>query len=147
MPQLSSTDRLIMATNDMSNALQHPHPELPFTHVGYDTISALTALAEISKLKFEKVHIPTIPAPPAQITQRTYTAKSSNPILTSPVPPPRQKRSQITIETRHYFRGSSHHCRVSLHLRGCQDAQKILPPQLVSRRLLRHGHCPHGHRP
>jgi hypothetical protein len=69
MPQLSSTDRLLMAANDMSNALQHPHPEVPFTHVGDDTISALTALAEIFKFKFSKVPIPIIPAPPAQVTQ------------------------------------------------------------------------------
>jgi hypothetical protein len=52
MPQLSSTDRLLMAANDMSNSLQHPHLEVPFTHVGDDTISVLTALAEIFKLKF-----------------------------------------------------------------------------------------------
>jgi hypothetical protein len=100
MPHLSSTDRLIMAANDMSNALQHPHPEVPFTHIGDDTISALTALAEIFKLKFEKNHIPIIPAPPARVTQRTCPAKSSNPILTSPVHPPRQKRSQTTIHAR-----------------------------------------------
>jgi hypothetical protein len=65
MPQLSSTDRLLMETNDMSNALQNPHPEVPFTHVGDDTISVLTALAEIFKLKFQKVHIPILPAPSA----------------------------------------------------------------------------------
>jgi hypothetical protein len=89
-----------MAANDMSNALQHPHPEIPFTHVGDDTISALTALAEIFKLKFEKVHIPIIPAPPAKVTRRTCPANSSNPILTSPVPPPLQTRSQTTIHAR-----------------------------------------------
>jgi hypothetical protein len=84
----------------MSNALQHPHPEVPFTHVGDDTISALTALAEIFKLKFEKVHLPIIPAPPDQVTQRICPAESSNPILTSPVPPSRQTRSQTTIHAR-----------------------------------------------
>jgi hypothetical protein len=52
IPQLFSTDRLLMAANGMSNALQNPHTEVPFTHVGDDTISALTALAEIFKLKF-----------------------------------------------------------------------------------------------
>jgi hypothetical protein len=86
MPQLSSTNRLLMAANDMSNALKHPHPEVPFTHLGDDTISSLTALAKIFKLKFSKVHIPIIPAPPTQITQRICPAESSNPILTSPVP-------------------------------------------------------------
>jgi hypothetical protein len=79
MPQLSSTDRLIMAANDMSNSLKKPHPEVSFTHVGDDTISALTALAEIFKLKFEKVHIPILPAPPAKVTQRTCLAESTNP--------------------------------------------------------------------
>jgi hypothetical protein len=97
MPQLSSTDRLLVAANDMSNALQNPHPEVPFTHVGGDTISALTALAKIFRLKFQKVHIPKIPAPPAKVTQRTSLAESSNPILASPMPPPRQTRSQTTI--------------------------------------------------
>jgi hypothetical protein len=97
MPQLSYTGRLLMATNDMSNSLQHPHPEVTFTHVGDDTISALTALADIFKLKFEEVHIPIIPAPPAKVTQRTCPAVSFNPILTSPVPPPRQTRSHTTV--------------------------------------------------
>jgi hypothetical protein len=51
MPQLSSTDILIMAAKDMMDALQNPHPEVPFTHVGDDTISALTELAKKFKLK------------------------------------------------------------------------------------------------
>jgi hypothetical protein len=51
MPQLSSTERLIMAAKDMTDALQNPHPEVPFTHVGDDTISALTELAKKFKLK------------------------------------------------------------------------------------------------
>jgi hypothetical protein len=99
MPQLASTYRLIMAANDMSNALQKPHPEVRFTHIGEDTISALTALAEIFKLKFQKVHIPKLPAAPAKVAQRTCLAESSNPILASPMPPPRQTRSQTTIHT------------------------------------------------
>jgi hypothetical protein len=33
MPQLSSTDRLIMTAKDTTDALQNPHPEVPFTHV------------------------------------------------------------------------------------------------------------------
>jgi hypothetical protein len=100
MPQLSSTHRLLKAANDMSNALQNPHPEVPFTHVGNNTISALTALAEIFKLKFQNFHIPILPAPPAKVTQRTCLAESSNPILSSPTPPPRQTRSQTTIHAR-----------------------------------------------
>jgi hypothetical protein len=34
MPQLSPTDRLIMAAKDMTNALQTLHTKVPFTHIG-----------------------------------------------------------------------------------------------------------------
>jgi hypothetical protein len=97
MPHLSSTDRLIMAANEISNALQNPHPEVPLTHVGDDTISALTTLAAIFKFKFQKIHIPELPAAPAKVTKCTRLAESYNPILASPMPPPRQKISQTTI--------------------------------------------------
>jgi hypothetical protein len=97
MPQLSSTDRLIMAANDMSNALKNPHPEVPFSHIGDDTITALTTLAEIFKNKFQKVQIPGLPTAPAKVAERTFPAESSNPILASPMPPQHQTRSQTTI--------------------------------------------------
>jgi hypothetical protein len=58
MPQLSSTDRLLLAANDMANALKHPNPEVPFAQVGDDTITALGQLAVILKKKFQK---PTAP--------------------------------------------------------------------------------------
>jgi hypothetical protein len=80
MSQLSSTDRFIMAANDMTNAFQNPHPNIPFTHIGDDTIAALTALAEIFKLKLHKVHYPDLPAAPPKVTQRTCLPESSNPI-------------------------------------------------------------------
>jgi hypothetical protein len=94
MPQLSSTERLIMAANDMKDTLQNPHPEVPFTQVGDDTISALTALAEIFKLKLQKVHTPALPAAPPKVALRPCLAESSNPMLASPMPMPRQTRSQ-----------------------------------------------------
>jgi hypothetical protein len=49
MPQLSSTERLIMASKDMTDALQHPHPEVPFAQIRDDTISALAELAALFK--------------------------------------------------------------------------------------------------
>jgi hypothetical protein len=52
MPQLSSTNRLLMAANDMDDALKHPHLEVPFAQVGDDTITALAQLATIFKNKF-----------------------------------------------------------------------------------------------
>jgi hypothetical protein len=59
IPQLLSTDRLIMAAKDMTNALQNPHPAVSFARVGDDTISALAELAEIFKLKLRQTPPPT----------------------------------------------------------------------------------------
>jgi hypothetical protein len=97
MPQLYSTDRLIMAANDMSNALKNPHPEVPFSHIGDDTITALTTLAGTFKNKFQKVHIPELTTAPAKPAERTFPAESSNTTLASPMPPQRQTRSQTII--------------------------------------------------
>jgi hypothetical protein len=86
-----------MAANDMSHALKNPHPEVPLSHIGDDTITALTTLAEIFKNKFQKVQIPGLPTTPAKVAERTFPAESSNPILASPVPPRHQTRPQTTI--------------------------------------------------
>jgi hypothetical protein len=94
MPKLSSTDRLIMAANDMSNALKNPHPEVPLSHIGDDTIAALAMLAEIFKNKFQNVQIVGLPTAPAKAAERTIPTKSSNPIIAYPMP---QTRSQSII--------------------------------------------------
>jgi hypothetical protein len=90
MPQLSSTDRLIMTANYMSNALKNPHPEVPFSHIGNDTIAALTTLAEIFKNKFQKVQTHGLPNVPATAAEQPIHSNLSRPILASPVQ--RQKR-------------------------------------------------------
>jgi hypothetical protein len=54
MPQLSSTDRLLMAATYMANALKHPHPEVPSAQVVDDTLTALSQLAAIFKNRFQK---------------------------------------------------------------------------------------------
>jgi hypothetical protein len=99
MPQLSSTDRLIMAVNDMTDALPKPHPKVPFAQIGDDTLSALAELATIFKLKLRQTPAATLPTAPLKVIQRSCLAESSNPILASPIPPPRQTRSQTTIQT------------------------------------------------
>jgi hypothetical protein len=99
MPQLSSTDRLIMDAKDMTDALKNPHPEVPFARIGDDTISALAELAAIFKLKLRQTAPPTLLAAPPRVTQLPCLAESSNPILASPMPLPRQTRSQTTINT------------------------------------------------
>jgi hypothetical protein len=97
MPQLSSTDRLIMAANDISNALKKKHPEVPLSHIGDDTIAALATLAEIFKNKFQKVQTLGLPNAPAKAAERTILTESSNPILASPIHQRCQTRSQTII--------------------------------------------------
>jgi hypothetical protein len=99
MPQLSSTDRLIMTENDMMDALQNPHPAVPFAQIGDYTISALAELAAIFKLKLRQTPAATLPTAPLKVIQRPCLADSSNPLLASPIPPPRHMRSQTTIHT------------------------------------------------
>jgi hypothetical protein len=49
MPQISSTDILIMDANDMTDELKHPHPDAPFAQVDDDTLTALARLEAIFK--------------------------------------------------------------------------------------------------
>jgi hypothetical protein len=100
MPQLSSTDRLLMAAKDMTDALQNPHPEVPFATIGDDTISALSELAAIFKLKLQQTPLPTPQAVPPTVFQRPCLAESSNQILNSPMPILRQTRSHTIIHTK-----------------------------------------------
>jgi hypothetical protein len=70
MPQLSSTDGLLMAAKDMTDAFLNPHPDVPFTSVGDDTIAALTDLAAIFKLKLQQAPSPATRASPANVVPR-----------------------------------------------------------------------------
>jgi hypothetical protein len=118
MPQFSSTYRLLMAAKDMTDALQNPHPEVPFARVGDDTISALAESAAIFKLKLRQTLSPTPQAVPPTVFQCPCIAESSNQILNSTMPLSRQTRSQTTIHT--------------------QDiANAPLPPRVVKPRTLR----------
>jgi hypothetical protein len=52
MPQLSSIDRLLMAANDMMDALKYSHPYVPFNTEGDYTITAMATLSAIFKNKY-----------------------------------------------------------------------------------------------
>jgi hypothetical protein len=99
MPQLSSTDILIMAANGMTNALKNPRPDVPFAHVGDDTISALTQLAEIFKNKFQKLKSPELSHSPIKAAENKSPLALTKPILSSPMQHKHQTRSQTTINT------------------------------------------------
>jgi hypothetical protein len=48
-----------MAAQDMTDALKHPHPYVPFATIGDDTITALATLSEIFTRKFKNRKQPT----------------------------------------------------------------------------------------
>jgi hypothetical protein len=54
MPQMSLSDRILMAAQDMTDVFKHPHPDIPFATIGDDTIAALATLSEIFKKKIHK---------------------------------------------------------------------------------------------
>jgi hypothetical protein len=102
----------------MRDALQNPHPEVPFASVGDATIAALTDFAAIFKLKLRQAPSPTTQAPPAKVFPRPGLAPSSTQILNLPVPIRRQTRSHTKINT--------------------QDIPNVpLPPRVVTPRTLR----------
>jgi hypothetical protein len=76
LPQLSSTYRLLMTAKDMTDDLQNPHPEVPFSSVRDATIAALTDLEAIFKLKLRQAPSPVTQAPPAKVIPRPGLAPS-----------------------------------------------------------------------
>jgi hypothetical protein len=99
MPQLSSTDKLLMAAKDLTDALQNTHPKVPFARVGDATSSALANLAEIFKLKLRQPPSPTRRAVPTAVLQHPCLAESSHQISNSPMPLSWQTISHTTIHT------------------------------------------------
>jgi hypothetical protein len=119
MPQLSSTDRLLMAAKDITYSFQNPHPEVPFASIGDDTVKALADLAAIFKLKLQQAPSLATQASPATVAQRPSLIPSPTQISDLPMPERRQTRSQTTI-----------------HTPAIPD--RPLPPRVVTPRTLRH---------
>jgi hypothetical protein len=94
MPQMSSTDHVLMAAQDMTDALKHPHPDFSFTTIGYETISALATLADIFTRKFKKAEAPEIPLAPIKSAANKQLESRVQPTLTSPLKHQYQTRSQ-----------------------------------------------------
>jgi hypothetical protein len=101
MPKLSSTDRLLMAAKDMTDAFRNPHPDAPFASVGDDTITALADLAEIFKLKLQQAPSHTTQASPPNVAQHPSHIPLLTQLLNSPIPDRRQTRSQTIIHTQY----------------------------------------------
>jgi hypothetical protein len=96
LPQLSSTDRLLMAAKDMADA-----PAVPFATVGDDTIAALMDLAAIFKLKLQQAPSPTTQASPPKVVSHPSLVTPPNQILNLPMPIRRQMRSHTTMQAQY----------------------------------------------
>jgi hypothetical protein len=82
-----------MAANDMNNALKHPHPDVPFAKIIYDTIAILSQLATLFKNKFQKPLAQEIIQAPLKATENKHPSALIQPILTSPMNHNYQTRS------------------------------------------------------
>jgi hypothetical protein len=79
MPKLSSTDRLLMEAKDMTDALQNPHPDVPFASVGDYTVKALADLAAIFQTQITTSSVPRDPSFACQIRSTTKPHSLTNP--------------------------------------------------------------------
>jgi hypothetical protein len=109
MPQLSSVDRVLMDAQYMTDALQHPHPDVPFATIGDDTITAITTLSTISKNKFQKPLAPEVLSPPLTAAKNKRPAALLQQTLSSPLRPVYQTRSQSFNPTTHASISHSQH--------------------------------------
>jgi hypothetical protein len=99
MPQIFSTDRLLMAANDMTDVLKHPCPDLPFATIGDDTITSLSPLADIFKNKFQKPSAPELIQAPVKAAENKQQSALAQPILTLPMKHIYQTRSHQASPT------------------------------------------------
>jgi hypothetical protein len=88
-----------MAAQDMTDALKHPHPDVPFATIGDETIMALAILATIFKNKFQKPLAPEAQSSPLKAAENKPPAALIQQALTSPVRPMYQTRSQTINPT------------------------------------------------
>ena len=64
---MSSMDRLLITAQDMTGALKHPHKDVPFSTIVYDTMTALTKSSAIFTKKLNNT-------PVQATTEAVYTA-------------------------------------------------------------------------
>jgi hypothetical protein len=72
-------------------------PRIAFPTIGYDTISALTTLAEIFTRKFKNAEAPVIPSAPIKSAANKQPQSHVQPTLTSPLKRQYKTRSQIHV--------------------------------------------------
>jgi hypothetical protein len=85
MTQMSSSDRILMSNQDMTDDLRHPDPDVPYAIIRDDTITALTTLLEIFTRKFTKLEENNLPPAPQETASKTRQRPELQPVITSPI--------------------------------------------------------------
>ena len=94
---MSSTDRLLMAAQDITDDLKHPHTDVPFATIGEDTISALAILSDIFTKKFKKGSAPVVPTEANKNTRTRDQERPIPPPLISPIRGQHQTRTHTQV--------------------------------------------------
>jgi hypothetical protein len=97
MTQISSTDRVLMAAHDTTDALKHPHPYVTFATIGDETITAPTTLAAILKNKFKKPLALEIIESPIRAAENKHPTVLIQQMTTSPVKHNYHTRSKTEV--------------------------------------------------
>jgi hypothetical protein len=147
MPQLSSTDRVLMAAQDMTYALKHPHPDFPFATIGDETILALNTLETIFKNKFQKPLAPEAQNSPLKAAEKKRPAALIQQAITYPLMPMYQTRSQTVNPTSpaHIIQSPNSSLPPRVVTEGAVQGAQSLSQELVPRRLPGHGKCKSCH--
>jgi hypothetical protein len=94
MPQMSSTDSILIAAQDMTDDLKHPHPDVPFTTIGDDTLTVLATLSEIFTRNFTKPEANNVPPSPQKAASNKRQDSDLQPVITSPIKNYHQPRTE-----------------------------------------------------
>jgi hypothetical protein len=81
MPQMPSTDRILMAAQDMPDALKHPHMGVTFATIGDDTITALATLSEIFTKNFTEPEANNLPPSPQKTASNKRQDSDLQPVI------------------------------------------------------------------
>jgi hypothetical protein len=74
-----------MASQDMTDALKHPHIDVHFATIGDETITALETLSKIFTRKFTKPEANNVPPSPQKTASYTRKLPELHPVITSPI--------------------------------------------------------------
>jgi hypothetical protein len=96
MPQMSSTERILMAAQDMTDALKHPHPDIPFSTIGHN--NSISNLVGDLRRKVPKTGGKQLTTVTARNAANTRQESELQPVITSPIRHCHQTRTETNAK-------------------------------------------------